>query len=108
MLNPSSKFKGEKDMMKYEKARQLKEHIHKIREDYEADIKSKEMRVRQRSVALYFIDRYISFHCFFLSQNLNTCVIMKSNDVVLYFFRLALRAGNEKDEDQADTVFKNA
>jgi len=74
MLNPSSKLKGEKDMMKYEKARQLKEHIHKIREDYEADFKSKEMRVRQRSVALYFIDR------------------------------LALRAGNEKDEDQADTV----
>ena len=32
------------------------------------------MRVRQRSVALYFIDK------------------------------LALRAGNEKDEDQADTV----
>lgn len=38
------------------------------------DFKSKEMRVRQRSVALYFIDK------------------------------LALRAGNEKDEDQADTV----
>ena len=38
------------------------------------DFKSKEMRVRQRAVALYFIDK------------------------------LALRAGNEKDEDQADTV----
>jgi len=74
MLNPSSKLKGEKDMMKYEKARQLKNLIPKIREDYEGDYKSKEMRVRQRSVALYFIDR------------------------------LALRAGNEKDEDQADTV----
>merc|ERR1739838_1222974 len=60
--------------MKYEKARELKKLIPKIREDYEGDYKSKEMRVRQRSVALYFIDR------------------------------LALRAGNEKDEDQADTV----
>merc|ERR550539_2111465 len=60
--------------MKYEKARQLKIEIHKIRDDYMEDMKSKEMRVRQRAVALYFIDR------------------------------LALRAGNEKDEDQADTV----
>eukprot|EP00095_Tigriopus_kingsejongensis_P004567 maker-scaffold462_size163801-snap-gene-0.41 protein:Tk04567 transcript:maker-scaffold462_size163801-snap-gene-0.41-mRNA-1 annotation:"topoisomerase 1b" len=74
MLNPSSKLKGEKDMAKYEKARELKKLIHKIRDDYTADFKSKEMRVRQRSVALYFIDK------------------------------LALRAGNEKDEDQADTV----
>jgi hypothetical protein len=39
-----------------------------------SDFKSKEMRVRQRAVALYFIDK------------------------------LALRAGNEKDDDQADTV----
>ena len=74
MLNPSSKLKGEKDMMKYEKARQLKSSIGKIRENYSADLKSKEMRIRQRAVALYFIDK------------------------------LALRAGNEKDEDSADTV----
>ena len=74
MLNPSSKLKGEKDMMKYEKARQLKSCIGKIRENYSADLKSKEMRIRQRAVALYFIDK------------------------------LALRAGNEKDEDSADTV----
>ncbi len=74
MLNPSSKLKGEKDMMKYEKARELKKYIDKIREDYINDLKSKEMRIRQRAVALYFIDK------------------------------LALRAGNEKDEDQADTV----
>merc|ERR1712045_813733 len=46
MLNPSSKLKGEKDMQKYEKARNLKSRIDKM----------------------------------------------------------ALRAGNEKDEDQADTV----
>ena len=37
-------------------------------------LQSQEMRLRQRAVALYFIDK------------------------------LALRAGNEKDEDQADTV----
>jgi DNA topoisomerase-1 len=74
MLNPSSKLKGEKDMMKYETARKLAKKINKIREQYVADWKSKEMRIRQRAVALYFIDR------------------------------LALRAGNEKDEDQADTV----
>lgn len=74
MLNPSSKLKGEKDMVKYETARKLAKKIDKIREQYQADWKSKEMKIRQRAVALYFIDK------------------------------LALRAGNEKDEDQADTV----
>ncbi|CAL8070002.1 unnamed protein product [Orchesella dallaii] len=74
MLNPTSRLKGEKDWMKYEKARELAKHIDKIRKTYMNDFKSKEMRVRQRATALYFIDK------------------------------LALRAGNEKDEDQADTV----
>ncbi|GBP62821.1 DNA topoisomerase 1 [Eumeta japonica] len=74
MLNPSSKLKGEKDWQKYETARKLHKCIDTIREQYRQDWKAKEMRVRQRAVALYFIDR------------------------------LALRAGNEKDDDQADTV----
>lgn len=74
MLNPSSKLKGEKDWQKYETARRLHKHIDKIRNTYRDEWKSKEMRIRQRAVALYFIDK------------------------------LALRAGNEKDEDQADTV----
>ena len=74
MLNPSSKLKGEKDWQKYETARKLAKCIDKIRQEYTVDLKSKEMKVRQRAVALYFIDK------------------------------LALRAGNEKDEDQADTV----
>ncbi|KOX76410.1 DNA topoisomerase 1 [Melipona quadrifasciata] len=78
MLNPSSKLKGEKDWQKYETARKLllgnPQLIDKIRAEYREDWKSKEMRIRQRAVALYFIDK------------------------------LALRAGNEKDEDQADTV----
>ncbi|XP_055950723.1 DNA topoisomerase 1-like [Argiope bruennichi] len=74
MLNPSSKLKGEKDWQKYETARKLKAHVVRIRNEYTQDFKSKEMRMRQRAVALYFIDK------------------------------LALRAGNEKDEDTADTV----
>ncbi|EEC15652.1 DNA topoisomerase I, putative, partial [Ixodes scapularis] len=57
MLNPSSKLKGEKDMQKYEMARKLKSKVGVIREDYMRDWKSKEMRIRQRSVALYFIDK---------------------------------------------------
>ena len=57
MLNPSSKLKGEKDMLKYEKARELKKHINRIRDQYVTDFKSKEMRLRQRAVALYFIDK---------------------------------------------------
>ncbi|XP_027715713.1 DNA topoisomerase I, mitochondrial isoform X3 [Vombatus ursinus] len=75
MLNPSSKLKGEKDWQKYEVARRLKGVVDKIRFQYRFDWKSREMRKRQRAVALYFIDK------------------------------LALRAGNEKEEGEtADTV----
>ncbi|PAA83351.1 hypothetical protein BOX15_Mlig010726g2, partial [Macrostomum lignano] len=74
MLNAASRLKSEKDWKKYETARQLHKVVDKIRSQYRADFKSKEMRLRQRSVALYFIDK------------------------------LALRAGNEKDDDEADTV----
>lgn len=74
MLNASSKLKGEKDYQKYETARRLHQKIDAIRQDYRDDLKNKEMRIRQRAVAMYFIDK------------------------------LALRAGNEKDEEQADTV----
>ncbi|CAK9300368.1 unnamed protein product [Gordionus sp. m RMFG-2023] len=74
MLNPSSKLKGEKDWMKYETARRLKTCVDKIRQQYKEDWKSKSMLERQRGVALYFIDK------------------------------LALRAGNEKDDETADTV----
>ncbi|KAM6929978.1 DNA topoisomerase I, mitochondrial [Lycodopsis pacificus] len=75
MLNPSSRIKGEKDWQKYETARRLKKCVDRIRTQYREDWKSKEMRIRQRAVALYFIDK------------------------------LALRAGNEKEEGEtADTV----
>nr|XP_032816127.1 DNA topoisomerase I, mitochondrial-like [Petromyzon marinus] len=74
MLNASSRVKGEKDWQKYEVARELKGCVAQIREQYRRDWKSREMKVRQCAVALYFIDK------------------------------LALRAGNEKDEGEADTV----
>lgn len=74
MLNASSRVKGERDWQKYEKARKLHRYIDQLRKNYIEDWKSKEMKVRQRAVAIYFIDK------------------------------LALRAGNEKDEDEADTV----
>nr|XP_020144624.1 DNA topoisomerase I, mitochondrial isoform X3 [Microcebus murinus] len=74
-LNPSSKLKGEKDWQKYEIARRLKGVVDEIRSQYRADWKSREMKRRQRAVALYLIDK------------------------------LALRAGNEKEEGEAaDTV----
>lgn len=48
---------GERDWQKYEKARKLHRVIDKIRETYQIDWKNKEMRIRQRAVALYFIDK---------------------------------------------------
>ncbi|XP_033754798.1 DNA topoisomerase I, mitochondrial-like isoform X2 [Pecten maximus] len=75
MLNAASRLKGEKDWQKYETARKLHKCVDKIRHNYMEDWKSKEMRIRQRAVAMYFIDK------------------------------LALRAGNEKEEGEtADTV----
>ncbi|KAM9376105.1 DNA topoisomerase I, mitochondrial [Pholidichthys leucotaenia] len=75
MLNANSKLKGEKDWEKYEVARKLKSCVEDIRNQYLLDLKSKQMVTRQRAVALYFIDK------------------------------LALRAGNEKEEGEtADTV----
>ncbi|EJD03354.1 uncharacterized protein FOMMEDRAFT_20466 [Fomitiporia mediterranea MF3/22] len=73
-LAAGSSLKGQSDMMKFEKARELKEHVDRIRKDYNVELRSKLMADRQRATAMYFIDR------------------------------LALRAGNEKGEDEADTV----
>ncbi|KAG8213967.1 DNA topoisomerase I [Butyriboletus roseoflavus] len=73
-LAAGSSLKGQSDMSKFEKARELKNHVARIRTDYQGDLKSKVMADRQRATAMYFIDR------------------------------LALRAGNEKGEDEADTV----
>ncbi|KAK0461067.1 DNA topoisomerase I [Desarmillaria tabescens] len=73
-LAAGSSLKGQSDMLKFEKARELKNHVDRIRQNYNADLRSKVMADRQRATAMYFIDK------------------------------LALRAGNEKGEDEADTV----
>jgi DNA topoisomerase-1 len=73
-LAANSLWKSESDLQKYEKARKLKDHIGKIREDYTRNWESRIRAERQMATALYFIDK------------------------------LALRAGHEKDEDEADTV----
>ena len=48
---------GAKDWQKYETARRLHTMVDKIRAQYHEDFKAKEMRLRQRAVALYFIDK---------------------------------------------------
>ena len=74
-LSASSKFKGMSDYKKYEKAKKLKNCIEDIRKDYYKKLKDeKNAENRQLGVATYLIDR------------------------------LALRVGNEKGEDEADTV----
>ncbi|GAB2265075.1 hypothetical protein Dimus_000142 [Dionaea muscipula] len=73
-LAASSTLKGQSDKEKYEKARKLKDYIQDIRATYTKNFTSKDVTTRQIAVATYLIDR------------------------------LALRAGNEKDDDEADTV----
>ncbi|XP_071824419.1 DNA topoisomerase I, mitochondrial-like [Apostichopus japonicus] len=48
---------GEKDWMKYETARTLKKRLPKIRDAYKKDWESTDREIRQRGVALYFIDK---------------------------------------------------
>lgn len=75
MLAPNSAVKGQADYKKFEKARELKKHIDRIRSDYNKDLRSDVMADRQRATAMYLIDQF------------------------------ALRAGNEKDTDnEAETV----
>jgi len=75
MLAANSAIKGQADFKKFEKARELKKHIDRIRADYTRDLKSDVMADRQRATAMYLIDEF------------------------------ALRAGNEKDtENEAETV----
>lgn len=73
-LGDDSKFKAEGDMEKFDKARRLKKKINSIRESYFKDMKSNDPITAQLATALYFIDE------------------------------LALRIGNEKSSDEADTV----
>ena len=75
MLAANSTVKGQADFKKFEKSRELKKHIDRIRNDYNKELKSEVMADRQRATAMYLIDRF------------------------------ALRAGNEKDTDnEAETV----
>ena len=74
MLAANSDVKGQSDYKKFEKARELKKHIDRIRKDYHKELKSEVMAERQRATAVYLIDQF------------------------------ALRAGNEKGDDEADTV----
>lgn len=75
MLAAKSSVKGQSDFKKFEKARELKKHIDRIRKDYTKDLKAELMADRQRATAVYLIDKF------------------------------ALRAGNEKDsENEAETV----
>ncbi|XP_018471122.2 DNA topoisomerase 1 alpha [Raphanus sativus] len=73
-LAASSALKGLSDKEKYEKARNLTNHIDSIRATYTKNFTSKDVTKKQIAVATYLIDK------------------------------LALRAGNEKDDDEADTV----
>ena len=67
-------FKAQSDIKKYEKARKLHSQINKIREAYMNDAKSTNSTKLQLSTVLYLIDHF------------------------------GIRVGNEKDEDEAETV----
>ena len=56
-LAANSSWKGQSDKAKYEKARELKKHITKVRADYTEGMMSKDREAQQRSVAVYLIDR---------------------------------------------------
>lgn len=73
-LAANSSIKGVSDMRKFETARELKNHIERIRNDYKIMLKDQYMQNRQIATATYLIDQF------------------------------ALRAGGEKGEDEADTV----
>jgi DNA topoisomerase-1 len=75
-LASSSRFKGQSDMLKYEKARKLKQCVDSIRTSYTKDMASGgSTEIKQKATAIYLIDK------------------------------LALRVGNEKDKSEvADTV----
>jgi len=74
-LHASSRFKGQADMAKYEKARVLKKHIGAIRQDYTKKLSSTNRATKQLATCVWIIDI------------------------------LSIRVGNEKDTDEeADTV----
>lgn len=74
MLAANSDIKGQSDYKKFEKARELKKHIDRVRNFYEQELKAAKTEDRQLATAMYLIDQF------------------------------ALRAGNEKGDDEAETV----
>lgn len=73
-LAAESSVKGTSDMQKYEKARRLKNSITRIRDNYMKQMSTNDRCENQIGVCTYLIDK------------------------------LALRVGNEKGDDEADTV----
>jgi len=73
-LSHESNFKSQSDSSKFEMARKLKKKIKKIRETNDENMKSNDVITKQIATCFYFVDK------------------------------LALRIGNEKKEDTADTV----
>ena len=73
-LSDKSDFKSESDIKKFDMARKLKKKIKKIREQNYINLKSNDIKLSQMATVFYFIDN------------------------------LALRIGNEKGKNEADTV----
>jgi DNA topoisomerase-1 len=73
-LSDKSDIKASKDEAKFNTAKELGKIIDKIRNKYKSDMESKNIAIQQVATAVYFIDIF------------------------------ALRVGNEKGEDEADTV----
>ena len=73
-LHSGSRLKGESDISKFDVARQLSDIVQGVREEYMRELTSGDKKAQQLATALWLIDH------------------------------LALRVGNEKGEDQADTV----
>jgi DNA topoisomerase-1 len=74
MFSAEGRFKGEGDFLKYEKARKLERHIETVRENYILDAVSSDMVKKQLGTVLFLIDHY------------------------------GIRVGNEKSEEETDTV----
>lgn len=73
-LSDKSDVKAQGDLDKFELARRLKKHIKGIKQKNNENLESNDEKIKQLSTALYFIDNF------------------------------ALRVGNEKGDDEADTV----
>ena len=73
-LGQQSEFKSNSDTAKFDLARKLKKRIKRIRTENNNNMQSSDQKIKQIATALYFIDNF------------------------------ALRVGNEKKEDETDTV----